>query len=69
MSIDETEAGRAQRAKAIAGAEASAAHEFGEDFDPGEAYRAARDQVIAGTLSFDQAKERLLARARELAKG
>jgi len=59
------DAGRAARARAFTQAEASAAHEFGEDFDPGETYRDVRRQVIAGELSIDQAKALIIERAKQ----
>ncbi|BEP34632.1 hypothetical protein GmRootV59_16050 [Variovorax sp. V59] len=48
------------RARAFADAEASSAHEFGDQFDPGDAYRDLRKRVIDGTLTFEQAKALLL---------
>lgn len=48
------------RAKALTDAEASALHEFGDQFDPGVAYRDLRRCVVDGTLTFEQAKALLL---------
>lgn len=52
----------ARLALAFQSAEASAAHEFGDDYDPGEEYRELRRKIIAGELTFEEAEAIDLAR-------
>ncbi|MBK6612615.1 hypothetical protein [Ottowia sp.] len=52
---------RAQLEKYFRNAEGSAAHEFGDDYDPGETYLDVRRKVIAGEMTFEDAQVEVLA--------
>lgn len=55
---------RARRELAFLQAEGNLAHEFGDNYDPGDHYREMRRMVIEGELTYEQAIERNLAHHR-----
>lgn len=58
---------RTLREQSFLDAEGSQAHEFGDDFDPGEPYWRLRQRVIDGELTHLEAQVESLARARRTA--